>query len=157
MINRIKQLEKIALELEPDLEKRIHLFNKVKQYTEEFLNRIYEIPAYVMTEDKGIGLYDSPISEDPIDIDEALNLLKQHVDRLAKNHQLWFHVDGAYGAFFVLCDEGKKILKGMETSDSIVMDPHKGLFLPYGSGAVLVKDQTIVQTLEILQEKVRVA
>jgi glutamate/tyrosine decarboxylase-like PLP-dependent enzyme len=59
---------------------------------------------------------------------------------IAKAHRLWFHIDGAYGAFFVLCDECKPILKGMDTSDSIVMDPHKGLFLPYGSGAVLVKD-----------------
>lgn len=60
---------------------------------------------------------------------------------LARRHQLWFHVDGAYGAFFVLCEEGKKILQGMERSDSLVMDPHKGLFLPYGTGAVLVKER----------------
>lgn len=60
---------------------------------------------------------------------------------IAQAHDLWFHLDGAYGAFFALCDEGKRPLKGMERSDSLVMDPHKGLFLPYGSGAVLVKDK----------------
>jgi aromatic-L-amino-acid decarboxylase len=64
---------------------------------------------------------------------------------IARTHRLWFHVDAAYGAFFALCEEGKKILKGMEKSDSIVMDPHKGLFLPYGSGAVLVKDATALK------------
>jgi glutamate/tyrosine decarboxylase-like PLP-dependent enzyme len=63
------------------------------------------------------------------------------IGEIAELHNLWFHLDGAYGAFFVLCDEGKKILKGMERSDSLVMDPHKGLFLPYGTGAVLVKDR----------------
>jgi glutamate/tyrosine decarboxylase-like PLP-dependent enzyme len=63
------------------------------------------------------------------------------IGEIAKKHQLWFHVDGAYGGFFILCDEGKKVLKGMEDSDSLVMDPHKGLFLPYGTGAVLVKDE----------------
>jgi aromatic-L-amino-acid/L-tryptophan decarboxylase len=60
---------------------------------------------------------------------------------IAKTHGLWFHVDGAYGAFFALTGESKGILRGMEKSDSLVMDPHKGLFLPYGSGAVLVREQ----------------
>ncbi|MBP8073724.1 MAG: amino acid decarboxylase, partial [Bacteroidia bacterium] len=41
---------------------------------------------------------------------------------------------------FILTDEGKHVIKGLERSDSIVMDPHKGLFLPYGTGAALVKD-----------------
>ncbi len=61
------------------------------------------------------------------------------VAHIAQQHELWFHIDGAYGAFFALCAEGRKILAGMEQSDSIIMDPHKGLFLPYGTGALLVK------------------
>ena len=60
---------------------------------------------------------------------------------IAKTHGLWFHLDAAYGAFFALCDEGRTLLGGMDRSDSIVMDPHKGLFLPYGTGAVLVKNR----------------
>ncbi len=59
---------------------------------------------------------------------------------IANQNGLWMHVDGAYGAFFLLCDGYKAIFKGIEKSDSLVMDPHKGLFLPYGTGAVLVKD-----------------
>jgi aromatic-L-amino-acid decarboxylase len=69
----------------------------------------------------------------------------EEIGDIARTHRLWFHVDAAYGAFFALCEEGKKILRGMEKSDSIVMDPHKGLFLPYGSGAVLVKDRTALK------------
>jgi glutamate/tyrosine decarboxylase-like PLP-dependent enzyme len=65
----------------------------------------------------------------------------QEVADVAGEYGLWFHVDGAYGAFFVLCEEGKKILKGMDRSHSLVMDPHKTLFLPYGTGAVLVRDR----------------
>lgn len=61
--------------------------------------------------------------------------------QIAKKHRLWFHVDAAYGGFFVLTKEGKRKLKGMEKSDSLVIDPHKGLFLPYGIGIVLVKDR----------------
>jgi glutamate/tyrosine decarboxylase-like PLP-dependent enzyme len=59
---------------------------------------------------------------------------------IAEGQGLWLHVDGAYGAFFALCPEGKAALAGMERADSLVMDPHKTLFLPYGTGALLVKD-----------------
>ena len=60
---------------------------------------------------------------------------------VARRHGCWYHVDGAYGGFFVLTDEGKAKLRGMELSDSLVVDPHKTLFLPYGSGVVLVRDR----------------
>jgi aromatic-L-amino-acid decarboxylase len=59
---------------------------------------------------------------------------------IAHRHGLWLHVDGAYGATFALTEQGKRILKGVERSDSVVLDPHKGLFLPFGSGAVLVRE-----------------
>ncbi len=318
MIERIKKLEAVARQLEPDAGERKVLYEKVTRYAESFLDKIYETPAYVVTEDKGLGLLDSPIAEQPIDIDAALELFRHNVDRpglnpasgghlgyipgggivhsafgdfladitnryagvffagpgavrmenllikwmaeivgypelaagnltsggsianligivtardahglkskdfersviylseqvhhsvdkairiaglndcvkryvdlderyrmsadalekaiqndkgdgfhpflviasagttdtgavdplrdigdVAQRHQLWFHIDGAYGAFFILCEEGRKILTGMDASDSLVMDPHKGLFLPYGTGAVLVKN-----------------
>jgi len=53
---------------------------------------------------------------------------------------LWHHVDGAYGAFFNLCDEGRALLDGLDRADSLTLDPHKGMFLPYGTGALLVRD-----------------
>ena len=59
---------------------------------------------------------------------------------IAKKYRLWYHLDAAYGGFFNLCPEGHKKLAGIELSDSLVLDPHKGLFLPYGSGCLLVKD-----------------
>lgn len=65
------------------------------------------------------------------------------VDRLADiaaQFDLWLHVDAAYGGFFLLCEEGRSVLKGLDRAHSIVLDPHKGMFLPYGSGAVLVRD-----------------
>jgi glutamate/tyrosine decarboxylase-like PLP-dependent enzyme len=58
---------------------------------------------------------------------------------IARDNGLWFHLDAAYGGFFLLCDEARERLEGIELADSIVMDPHKGLGLPYGSGAVLVR------------------
>jgi len=59
---------------------------------------------------------------------------------IARRYGLWLHVDGAYGAMFALCLPGKRVLRGMERSDSLTLDPHKGLFMPCGSGAVLVKN-----------------
>lgn len=52
-------------------------------------------------------------------------------------------MDAAYGGFFALCEDVASSLRGMELADSVVLDPHKGLFLPFGSGsgAVLVKDK----------------
>jgi len=62
------------------------------------------------------------------------------IARIAQDNTLWFHLDAAYGGFFLLCEEGRNRLDGIGLADSIVMDPHKGLGIPYGSGAVLVRD-----------------
>ena len=59
---------------------------------------------------------------------------------LARERQIWLHVDGAYGGFFVLTARGRAALRGMEQADSITLDPHKALFLPYGTGCLLVRD-----------------
>ena len=58
----------------------------------------------------------------------------------ARAHGLWLHVDAAYGGFFVLTERGRRVLHGIERADSITLDPHKGLFLPYGTGSLLVRD-----------------
>lgn len=59
---------------------------------------------------------------------------------IAESHRLWLHVDAAYGGAFILCDEGRRRLDGIERSDSLMFDPHKGFFTPYGCGAILVRD-----------------
>jgi aromatic-L-amino-acid decarboxylase len=62
---------------------------------------------------------------------------------IAQQHKLWYHIDGAYGGFFILTSK-RNLFKGIERADSLTIDPHKGLFLPYGVGAVLVKDANAV-------------
>lgn len=59
---------------------------------------------------------------------------------LAERAGLWLHVDAAYGGFFSLTERGGRALRGLERADSITLDPHKGLFLPYGTGSLLVRD-----------------
>ncbi|HKI77440.1 MAG TPA: aminotransferase class V-fold PLP-dependent enzyme [Ignavibacteriaceae bacterium] len=318
MIDKIKLLEKEARKLEPASKEREGIRNKVIDYTENFLEDIYNKKAFVTSKEKGIGIYDSPISEKPIKIEKALKIIEKNVDtpnlnpasgghlgyipgggiylsslgdymadvtnrfagiffaspgavrmenmlirwmadvvgypksaggnlasggsvanliaittardakklksknfhkavvylskhthhcidkslriaglgdvvkryisldekfrlipeeiekailkdkktglipwlviasagttdigaidplmpigKIAKKHNLWYHIDGAYGGFFVLSETGKKKLKGLSLSDSVVIDPHKGLFVPYGLGVVLVKN-----------------
>jgi aromatic-L-amino-acid decarboxylase len=59
---------------------------------------------------------------------------------VAERERLWFHADGAYGAFFMLTERGRDVMRGIARADSIILDPHKTLFLPFGTGAVIVKD-----------------
>ncbi|MFD1518868.1 pyridoxal phosphate-dependent decarboxylase family protein [Pseudonocardia yunnanensis] len=60
--------------------------------------------------------------------------------RLADREDLWFHVDAAYGGFFRLTARGRERLAGVEQADSITLDPHKTLFMPFGTGALVVRD-----------------
>lgn len=60
---------------------------------------------------------------------------------LAERERLWFHVDAAYGGFFLLTERGRAVLKGISRADSVTLDPHKSLFLPYGTGCLLVRDR----------------
>lgn len=60
---------------------------------------------------------------------------------LCAAEQLWLHVDAAYGGFFLLTERGRATLAGIERADSVTLDPHKGLFLPYGTGCIVVRDR----------------
>jgi glutamate/tyrosine decarboxylase-like PLP-dependent enzyme len=62
------------------------------------------------------------------------------IAELAREYGAWLHVDGAYGGLFALCEDGRARLGGIEQADSLALDPHKTLFLPYGTGAALVRD-----------------
>ena len=70
---------------------------------------------------------------------------------LARKEGMWFHVDGAYGALFALTERGRAALRGIEQADSVILDPHKTLFLPFGTGAVLVRDAQTLRRAHSLQ------
>ena len=53
---------------------------------------------------------------------------------------MWMHVDAAYGGFFQLTERGRQRFAGIARADSVTLDPHKGLFLPYGIGSLVVRD-----------------
>ena len=68
-------------------------------------------------------------------------------------HDVWFHVDGAYGGFAILTERGKDAFRGIELADSVTLDPHKWLFQPYETGCLMVRDTSLLEaTFRILPE-----
>lgn len=64
----------------------------------------------------------------------------QDIADLCAEQGLWLHVDGAYGALFLLCEELREQMSGCARADSITLDPHKLLFAPLEAGCLLVRD-----------------
>jgi aromatic-L-amino-acid decarboxylase len=60
---------------------------------------------------------------------------------ICREEGLWFHVDGAYGAFAAALPEAPPALTALREADSIALDPHKWLYLPVEAGCVLVRDR----------------
>ena len=63
---------------------------------------------------------------------------------LCERERLWFHVDAAYAGFAVMTDEGRQMLRGMERADSVTLDPHKWLFVPFECGSLMVRDASML-------------
>lgn len=59
---------------------------------------------------------------------------------VAREHDLWFHVDGAYGALAAVVPELQPLLEGLSAADSVAVDPHKWLYAPLEAGCVIVRD-----------------
>ncbi len=66
------------------------------------------------------------------------------ISRICREHGVWMHVDGAYGAFACLTERGAASLAGMELADSITLDPHKWLYQPVEVGALLVREGALL-------------
>jgi glutamate/tyrosine decarboxylase-like PLP-dependent enzyme len=59
---------------------------------------------------------------------------------ICRRHGLWFHVDGAIGAVAILADSVRPLLAGMERADSIALDLHKWMHIPFEAGCVVIRD-----------------
>ena len=81
MIEKIKELEKQSLLLEPNNEDRLHWQRKVEQYAFKFIDDLANSKTYITTEDGGKNLLNHPISDQPIPIEEALNILDKNVSQ----------------------------------------------------------------------------
>jgi glutamate/tyrosine decarboxylase-like PLP-dependent enzyme len=66
---------------------------------------------------------------------------------------LWFHVDGAIGAVAMLSEQARPLLRGMERADSVALDLHKWLHVPFEAGCVLVREREVqAQTFSLVPE-----
>lgn len=65
---------------------------------------------------------------------------EEEIAMICKQRNIWFHADGACGAVGILLPEKRSQYKGLEMADSITLDPHKWLYIPYDCGCVLVRD-----------------
>jgi glutamate/tyrosine decarboxylase-like PLP-dependent enzyme len=61
---------------------------------------------------------------------------------LCEAENIWFHVDGAIGAVAILASSVREQLRGMERADSVALDLHKWMHIPFEAGAVIVRDRT---------------
>ncbi|MEO8070869.1 MAG: aminotransferase class V-fold PLP-dependent enzyme [Acidobacteriota bacterium] len=64
----------------------------------------------------------------------------QEIAAICREHDLWFHVDGAYGGLAAQAPGSPEALRGLGEADSVAVDPHKWLYAPLEAGCVLVRD-----------------
>jgi glutamate/tyrosine decarboxylase-like PLP-dependent enzyme len=67
------------------------------------------------------------------------------VAEICRRHQLWLHVDGAYGAAAIFSDQHRELVRGIELADSVTIDPHKWLAMPFAAGVVLTSHPEVLQ------------
>ncbi|HEX8709112.1 MAG TPA: pyridoxal-dependent decarboxylase [Pyrinomonadaceae bacterium] len=63
----------------------------------------------------------------------------EEIAALCREHSLWLHVDAAYGGAMALLPEGRPLMRGVERADSIIVNPHKWLFVPLDFSALYVR------------------
>ena len=72
---------------------------------------------------------------------------------LCKKYKIWFHIDAAYGGCAANLESTKTLFQGLERADSIAIDLHKWLFVPFEAGCVLVKDKNhLKETFSVVPE-----
>ena len=75
---------------------------------------------------------------------------------ICRDEALWFHVDAAYGGFAALTDRGRALLDGIGRADTVTLDPHKWLFVPFECGCLLAREpERLTSAFRILPEYLR--
>ena len=75
---------------------------------------------------------------------------------VCRERQVWLHVDAAYGGFAALTDRGRNALRGIEMADSVTLDPHKWLAMPFEVGCLMVRrGEALERAFELHPEYLR--
>ena len=67
------------------------------------------------------------------------------ISDVCRHHDLWLHVDGAYGASAIFSDRHRDLVRGIERADSLTIDPHKWLAMPFSAGLILTCHPDILE------------
>jgi aromatic-L-amino-acid decarboxylase len=67
------------------------------------------------------------------------------IGALCKEHDVWFHVDGAYGGFAAAVPDASSDLRALAAADSVAVDPHKWLYAPLEAGCALVREPELLR------------
>jgi len=67
------------------------------------------------------------------------------ISEICKRHRLWLHVDGAYGGSVIFSNQHRHLVRGIELADSITIDPHKWLAMPFAAGVILTSHPEILE------------
>jgi glutamate/tyrosine decarboxylase-like PLP-dependent enzyme len=67
------------------------------------------------------------------------------LSEICRRHDLWLHVDGAYGASAIFSDRHRDLMRGIERADSLTIDPHKWLAMPFAAGVILTCHPELLQ------------
>jgi len=67
------------------------------------------------------------------------------IAEICRRHDLWLHVDGAYGGSAIFSDQHRELLRGIEQADSITIDPHKWLAMPLAAGVILTRHPEMLE------------
>lgn len=72
------------------------------------------------------------------------------IAEICRRHELWLHVDGAYGAAVLFSERHRHLVRGIEQADSITIDPHKWLAMPFSTGLMLTqRPELLAQTFSV--------
>jgi glutamate/tyrosine decarboxylase-like PLP-dependent enzyme len=61
--------------------------------------------------------------------------------KICKKENLWFHIDGAFGVWAALVPSAKKRIFGLDHADSLALDLHKWMYMPYEIGCILIRNE----------------
>jgi glutamate/tyrosine decarboxylase-like PLP-dependent enzyme len=67
------------------------------------------------------------------------------ISEVCRRHQLWLHVDGAYGGVAIFSNRHRNLVEGIERADSITVDPHKWMAMPFAAGVILTSHPAILE------------
>ena len=106
---------------------------------ERFRIRVPELRAAI-AEDRAAGFQPAIVVGNAGTVNTGAIDPLDEIAEICRAEGLWFHADGAYGALASMVPELKPLFAGMEKADSVAVDPHKWLYVPYEAGATLVRD-----------------